>query len=137
MVRTQTWQSVRTLNPSNEPSPGDSSTGAGGASDRYERLYNLIVRLVQTPSFEAALGEILDAAMDLVHADAGYIRLAEPSDGTFPFVASRGFPESYTQYFQSLVQPVSPQNRSLILSGQRVSIEDVFAHPRFNLISNR
>jgi diguanylate cyclase (GGDEF)-like protein/PAS domain S-box-containing protein len=131
MTRTQTWQSVQTLIVPNEPAPAAPSVGDGGVSDRYERLYNLIVRLAQTDSFEEALGEILDTAMDLVHADAGYIRLVGSSDGTVPFVASRGFPESYIQYFQSLVEPVSPRNRSLILSGQRVSIEDVFVHPPF------
>jgi signal transduction histidine kinase len=98
---------------------------------QFQKLYALMIRLSETDTLEAALDEILGAALDLVHADAGYIRLFGPPDDPFPFVVQRGFNESYIRYFGSLPEPVDPRARGALWRGERVVIEDMFSFPPF------
>src|SRR5436190_226783 len=49
--------------------------------ERYRRLSSLLVRLSQVEGLEPALEEVLTSAIDVLHADAGYIRLFEVPGG--------------------------------------------------------
>ncbi len=99
--------------------------------DRYRRLYTLMVRLAETDSLAAALDEILATAIDLIQADAGYIRRFIPSGATSPIVAHRGLNEDFIQYFGALAEPVDPEARQAVRNGERVVIEDMTTHPGF------
>jgi DNA-binding CsgD family transcriptional regulator len=79
---------------------------------------------------------VLEASIDVVGADAGYIRLfeldeTEPLTARFPFAAHRGISEHYLEYFGSLSQPVSNEARQAVYNGQRVLIEDLMSDPAF------
>jgi signal transduction histidine kinase len=82
---------------------------------------------------DPALDEVLTAAIELVRADAGYIRLFDtPGDLlSYPFVAQRGFSSEYIDYFGSLVHPLDPNARPALARGERVIIEDMTSHPAF------
>jgi signal transduction histidine kinase len=99
--------------------------------DRYRRLCTLLARLPEIDGLEAALEEILTAAIDLVQADAAYIRLFDPPDWTYPFVAQRGISDAFVQYFGALGRPVDPRARAAIYRGERVIIDDMRTHPAF------
>jgi signal transduction histidine kinase len=82
---------------------------------------------------ERALDEVLTAAIELVRADAGYIRLFDtPGDlMSYPFAAQRGFSPEYIDYFGSLARPLDPNARPALARGERVIVEDMTSHPAF------
>jgi signal transduction histidine kinase len=126
-------RATHSVRPSNgkEVHAGHSPAWPDLQPDKYRRLYDLIVRLADTDTLEAALDEILRTAIELVEADGGSIRLFEPGNDLFPFVAYSGLPESYIQYFGSLVEPVNPAAREAAKRGKRIIVEDMFNHPPF------
>jgi DNA-binding CsgD family transcriptional regulator len=82
------------------------------------------------------LDEVLSAAMEVVGADGGYIRVfepghLEPENNPYPFVVHKGFSEAYISYFSALAQPVDRNARQAVFNGQRVIIEDMTTHPAF------
>jgi DNA-binding NarL/FixJ family response regulator len=103
---------------------------------RFEALYDLFARLCACGSLNAALAEVLNASIEVVGADGGYIRVFEPGDippesNPYPFVVQRGFSEAYINYFSALAQPVDRNARRAVFNGQRVIIEDMTTHPAF------
>ena len=111
-------------------------SGLPGTEARFEALYELLTRLAARPSLASALNEVLLASLDLVGADAGYIRLFDPSDiqpelSLYPFVAHKGISDAYIDYFSSLPTPVDLKAREDVFNGRRVTIEDMFTHPAF------
>ena len=126
----QATQAVEPPN-TNEVCIGHSAAAPQLHPDRYRRLYDLIVRLGGTDTLETALDEILRTAIDLVQADGGYIRLFEPGNDLFPFVAYSGLPDSYIKYFGSLVEPVDPRAREAGSRGERIVVEDMFRDPAY------
>jgi GAF domain-containing protein len=110
--------------------------------ERYRRLSSLLVRLSQVEGLEPALEEVLTSAIDVLHADAGYIRLFEvpggfgvsdmPGDATnYPFVVQRGYSKEFIDYFSSLPLPIDPEARAALMRGERRIIEDMTSHPAF------
>jgi signal transduction histidine kinase len=109
---------------------------------RYRRLSSLLVRLAQVEGLEPALDEVLTSAIDMLHADAGFIRLFEvpgdfkvgdmPGDPTgHPFVVQRGYSKEFIDYFSSLPEPLDPAARAALMRGERRIIEDMTTHPTF------
>src|SRR4029453_3647876 len=89
-------------------------TEVGGRSENSEHhLSSLLIRLSAADGLIPALDEVLDTAIELVHADGGYIRLVDmpttfnlrglPADlSGSPFVAQRGHSDEFIKYFSSL-----------------------------------
>jgi DNA-binding NarL/FixJ family response regulator len=115
---------------------------AAGSDNRFRAVYELVTRLAVAErndaslSLRAVLNEVLQASIQLVGADAGYIRLFEvldlaPLERAFPFVAQVGISDRYLSYFSDLSEPVDVKARMAVASGRRVIIEDMFTHPSF------
>jgi DNA-binding CsgD family transcriptional regulator len=103
---------------------------------RFETLYTLFARLAACDDLDSVLREVLEASMDVVGGDAGYIRMfdldeSDPITSRYPFVVHKGISEDYLQYFGRLVQPVSNTARQAVYEGFRVFIEDMTSHPSF------
>jgi DNA-binding CsgD family transcriptional regulator len=103
---------------------------------RFEAVYELLGRLAGRPTLASALDEVLRASLELVGADAGYIRLFNPEDlspelSRFPFVVSAGISDAYIEYFSALSSPVDDQARRDVFNGRRVIIQDMTTHPSF------
>jgi hypothetical protein len=101
--------------------------------EHHDRLSSLLVRLAEIEGFEPALDEVLTAALDLVKADAGYIRLFDnPGElSSYVFVVQRGFTQEYIDYFASLASPVDSNARLRLAQGNRIIIEDMATYPAF------
>jgi signal transduction histidine kinase len=91
----------------------------------------LLIGLSEIDGLEQALGQILNSAIELVHADAGYIRLFDPPDDHFPLVAQVGFSPEFIEYVSAFPTPINPEGRAALQSGQRNVIEDMFAYLPF------
>ena len=105
---------------------------------RFEKLYELFARLAACNDLDSALQEVLDAAIDVTGADAGYIRFfdpdeAEPPSSSWPFAAYKGISDEYVNYFGSLSEPVSPARRLALFEGRRTYIGDMTTDPIFDL----
>src|SRR6185312_995625 len=103
---------------------------------RFEAFYDVLTRLAARPTLAATLEEVLTASIELVGADAGYIRLFDPGDvdpekSTYPFVVHQGISDRYVEYFSSLSQPVNSKSRDAVFHGRRVIIDDMTTHPAF------
>lgn len=113
----------------NVPSLASSTNLAN--DERFRSLCALLVDLSETHGLEPALGQILTSALDLVHADGGYIRFLDPVHDAHPFVAQIGFSAEFVEYFSSLATPVNPEVRAGLHRGKRTIIDDIFAYPSF------
>jgi GAF domain-containing protein/DNA-binding CsgD family transcriptional regulator len=103
---------------------------------RFEAVYELLTRLAGRPDVTSTLNEVLAASVELVGADAGYIRLFDAEDvhpdvSRYPFVAQVGISDAYIEYFSSLPGPVDRDARGAVYSGKRVIVEDMTTHPSF------
>ena len=103
---------------------------------RFEGLYELIARLAACTDLDSALKEVLEASIDVVGADAGYIRkfeteYEEPISARYPFVVHEGISREYLEYFGNLRQPVDNNSRRAVHEGQRVHVRDMMSHPAF------
>lgn len=90
-----------------------------------------MLRLSATESLQSALEEVLTAAMDLVHAEAGHIRLFDRATGEYAFVTHKGFKSDLVQSFGAQAQAFfscSPAVEA-IEKAHRVIVEDIEAYP--------
>jgi PAS domain S-box-containing protein len=87
-----------------------------------QRLQQVSSRLVQVADFTRLLSEILDAAVDVSHAEMGNIQLLG-QDG-LKIAAHRGFEEPFVQFFAT-----DSTCDTALLQGERVIVEDVSASP--------
>jgi len=110
--------------------------------DSFHSLSLLLVRLSEVDGLIPALEEVLDAAIELVHADGGYIRLLNvpatfnidgmPADiSGSPFAAQRGHSDEFIEYFSSFRSPINPRARRGMTRGVPRIIEDMTTHPDF------
>ncbi|MGE0686345.1 MAG: ATP-binding protein [Dehalococcoidia bacterium] len=101
------------------------------SEDGYRRLYELMLRLSATESLEAALEEVLTAAMDLVHAEAGHVRLFDRETGEYAFLAHKGFRSDLVQSFGAQAREFFARSPAVeaIEKAQRVIVEDIESYP--------
>src|SRR5688500_9870053 len=71
----------------------DAAEPPGEQEEGFRQLYELMLRLSSQESLDAALNGVLCAAIDLVHAGAGHIRLLDKGTGEPTFAVQRGFKE--------------------------------------------
>ena len=89
------------------------------------RLHELTNRILITNDVHYALQQVLDASVDLLHADFGTIQLYDQETATLELVAQRGFQQDFQDYF-GMVKVGDRSSCALALeSGSRVVIEDV------------
>jgi PAS domain S-box-containing protein len=92
------------------------------------RMQQVSVSLVQAGDFATLLHEILDAAIEISHADMGLIQLLE--DGSPRIVAQRGFDESFINFFDKIPEG-GAASWTAMQHSVRIIIEDVTTSPVF------
>lgn len=89
------------------------------------RLHDLVSRLWGSPDLTTALGEVLDAAIDITGAKMGNVHLRNQESGQLEIVAQRGFSRQAIDVLRSLANLPNAECQRVAVSGQRVVIEDV------------
>ncbi len=92
------------------------------------RMQQLSERLVQLDNLNQLLSAILDAAIDIAHADMGNIQLLQGD--ALKIVAHRGFQEPFLHFFNSVNQGHAACG-TVLPAAQRVIVEDVTKSPIF------
>ena len=95
------------------------------------RLHDLSSRLIVLHELSKMLEEILDATIELQHADFGNIQLYDPASDSLQIVAQRGFSQAFLDHFR-VVRADEPSACGLALKNRaRVSIQDVDSDPEY------
>ena len=92
------------------------------------RMQQVSTRLVQAGNISTLLDEMLDAAIELSHADMGNIQLLE--NGALRIVAQRGFETPFVDFFETIREGVAACGAAL-QRGERIIVEDVAASEIF------
>ncbi len=95
------------------------------------RLYGLVARLIECPHLEAALHEVLTAAIELTGAAMGNVQLLEPQTGTLTIAAQQGFQVDFLHHFGSVDAGETSACGRALRSGGQIVIEDVEADPEY------
>jgi len=88
------------------------------------RLHELSTRLLKSTELQPLLEEILDAIIELLHADFGNVQLCNPQSKALEIVAQRGFKQDFLDYFSSVHEDSAACGRA-IQHRRRVVIDDV------------
>jgi len=91
-----------------------------------QQLQQVSIRLMQVAEFPQLLNEILDAAIDISHADMGNLQLLE--GGSLKITAHRGFETPFLEFFQ-LVRDTESACGATLSQGERLIVEDVAHNP--------
>ncbi|HEU4507301.1 MAG TPA: PAS domain S-box protein [Pyrinomonadaceae bacterium] len=94
------------------------------------RLHELSTRLPATTELQPLLEEILDATIELLHADFGNIQLFNHHSAALDIVAQRGFKQDFLDHFSNVNEESAACGRAM-RQGKRVIIEDVKTDPGF------
>jgi signal transduction histidine kinase/CheY-like chemotaxis protein len=86
------------------------------------RMQQVSTRLVQAGDISTLLTEMLDAAIELSHADMGNIQLLE--HGVLRIVAQRGFGAAFVDFFSVVDEGLAACGAAL-QRGERIVVEDV------------
>lgn len=93
--------------------------------DAMKRLHRVSIECARSENeLSCCLDEIVDAAIAIVGADRGNVRLFDRTSGALTIAAQRGFQEPFLKYFGS-VSDFTSACGAAIQRGERVLIEDV------------
>lgn len=95
-----------------------------------KRLHLLVARLVTSTELHPLLDEVLDATIELQHADFGNVQLYRPETKTLEIVVQRGFDQEFLAHFASVDGSTSICGRAM-LTRKRVIVEDIQDDPDF------
>jgi PAS domain S-box-containing protein len=87
-------------------------------------------RLWRAATLREGLDEMLGAAIDLLGADKGSVRLLDPQRGVLALAAQRGFDPAFAERFQEVRLENDEASRALH-AGERLVIEDLDHSPGF------
>lgn len=93
-----------------------------------QRLQQLSLRLVQVADLNQLLEEILDAAIEVTHADMGNVQLLQ--GGSLRIVAHRGFEAPFLEFF-NLVHDSDTACGTALRKRERIVVENVAGSPIF------
>jgi PAS domain S-box-containing protein len=99
--------------------------------DSMRRLHELVNRLLSCDDLQTALEEVLDAALALMEAELGNVRLLDPSTRELRIVAQRGFGEEFLEHFLSVSANSGKVCARAAQQRKRVIVEDVQTDPQF------
>ena len=95
------------------------------------RLHDLSSRLIVLHELSKMLEEILDATIELRHADFGNIQLYDAANDALQIVAQRGFSQAFLDHFR-VVDADEPSACGRALKNRtRIIIEDVESAPEY------
>jgi PAS domain S-box-containing protein len=99
--------------------------------DSMRRLHELVNRLLSCDDLQTALEEVLDAALALMEAELGNVRLLDPVPRELRIVAHRGFGPGFLEPLSSVSVDSSEVCARAAKQRKRVIVEDVQTDPRF------
>jgi PAS domain S-box-containing protein len=94
-----------------------------------QRLQRVSARLVQVADFTQLLNEILDAAIDISHADLGNVQLLDGD--VLEIAAQRGFEGPFLQFFAA-VRGSENSCGAALARGERIIVEDIASSPIYS-----
>ncbi|HYV28495.1 MAG TPA: PAS domain S-box protein, partial [Candidatus Eisenbacteria bacterium] len=89
-------------------------------------LHDISQQLAKTGDLPILLERMLDAAVDLTHAERGTVQLLDPRSGALKLVAHRGFQRPFLDFFAS-VPSEQVSGATMMQSGERVIVEDMMS----------
>jgi PAS domain S-box-containing protein len=95
------------------------------------RLHEFSTRLLEMPDQQSVIELMLDAIIDLQHADFGMVQLDDPERNGLVIVAHRNFPPAFLNYF-ALVRECGTACGCAARGGGMVIIEDIQSDERFS-----
>ena len=87
------------------------------------RIHEISTRLMRKSSVKEALGEILDAAIEVTEADLGNIQLVD--QGFLRIVTQRGCSAEFLNFFQKVSHETTATCAAALRAGSRMIVEDV------------
>jgi PAS domain S-box-containing protein len=99
--------------------------------DSMRRLHGLVNRLLSCDDLQTALEEVLDAALALMEAELGNVRLLDRGTRELRIVAQRGFGTEYLERFASVGANSGEVCAKAAQQGRRVIVEDVQSEAQF------
>jgi PAS domain S-box-containing protein len=94
------------------------------------RLQQIGARFVKAGELADVLGEIVDAAIVITHADMGNIQLFDPQSGCLKIVVSRGFEQPFLDFWNAVAEGQGNCGTAM-KNAQRSIVEDVTQSPIF------
>jgi PAS domain S-box-containing protein len=99
--------------------------------ESMRRLHELVNRLLSCDDLQTALEEVLDAALALMEAELGNVRLLDPVPRELRIVAQRGFGPGFLDPLSSVSVDSSEVCARAAKQRKRVIVEDVQTDPQF------
>lgn len=99
--------------------------------EAMKQLQDLSLQLFSSLDLDLALHQVLDAMINLLHADLGNIQLYDPKREVLELVVHRGFNADFLNYFREVRTNFGSACSRALQSKQRVIIEDVETDPAF------
>jgi PAS domain S-box-containing protein len=96
-----------------------------------KRLHQMTGRVVTAHGMQAALDEVLNAAVELLGADFGTIQLLNPESRTLAVVAQTGFQQSYVDAFAAVSAADDIACGRALRLGERVIVENIHEEPGY------
>ncbi len=96
-----------------------------------ERLHTVAIRLAGHAELRSVLEEILQAAVEVTHAQKGTVQLYEPESQALRIVAARGFSEKWVTFYNEIRKASVATCGKALSCGERVIVEDVTTSPFF------
>ncbi|HTV33879.1 MAG TPA: CheR family methyltransferase [Methylocella sp.] len=90
-----------------------------------ERLHEMATRLAETAELPELLREILNATIELQHADLGNIQLYDPETDSLKIAVQKGFSRSFLEHFAIARRGDGSVCARAMEAGTRVVVEDV------------
>jgi PAS domain S-box-containing protein len=99
--------------------------------ESMRRLHELVNRLLSCDDLQTALEEVLDAALALMEAELGNVRLLDPVPRELRIVAQRGFGPGFLDPLSSVSVDSNEVCARAAKQRKRVIVEDVQTDPQF------
>ena len=99
--------------------------------ESMKRLHELVNRLLSCDDLQTALEEVLDAALALMEAERGNVRLLDPAPRELRIVAQRGFGPGFLDPLSSVSVDSGEVCAWAAKQRKRVIVEDVQTDPQF------
>lgn len=96
-----------------------------------QRLHRIAIRFVTEANFQGTLEEIVEAAIELTHAQKGNLQLYDPQRRSLKITTSRGFSHEWLKFFDEVHQETDSVCAKAMGTGARVIVEDIRASPIF------
>jgi PAS domain S-box-containing protein len=98
------------------------------------RLQEVSTRLISESDLTTLLGEFLDAAIEITHADMGNVQLLDAATGQLRIAAHRGFDGPFLDFFNAVHSGIAACG-SAMQARHRTVIEDVASSAAFDSAS--